>query len=245
MDAIDILGGLLGGKGGGGSLGGKILKDLIGGAKSTNMPSVTPKDTRGSAGPTRDRRSLEERAQELEDLLGVAKNRQTNTGHQMPPSSRQPQSVPQAQVPQAHDRGFTFPEVSPRGGRSPGSGTFTPELSANEQAIVLIRAMIQAAKADGQITQDEQQAIIARLGTPTQESVAFLREEFSRVLSARDFAWSVPLGLEQQVYTISLSAIDLDSNSEANYLRELAHGLRLTPEFCNELHSRYGVPVIN
>ncbi len=104
--------------------------------------------------------------------------------------------------------------------------------------------MILAAKSDGRITRDEEQEIIGRIAEPTPEAIQFLRDEFARQITARDFAWSVPLGMEQKVYTISLAAIDLDSQAEATYLRELAHGLRLSPEFCNDLHRQYGAPTL-
>ncbi len=114
----------------------------------------------------------------------------------------------------------------------------------NDDAAVLIRAMINAAKSDGQISEAEQQSILERIGNPTQDVIEFLRNEFSQPLDVREFAWSVPLGLEQKVYAISLGAIELDANHEANYLRELAHGLRLTPEICNQIHRQFGAPEI-
>lgn len=117
-------------------------------------------------------------------------------------------------------------------------------MSQNDEALVLIRSMINAAKADGSISQEEQESIVSRISNPTQETIDFLRQEFNGSLNVRDFAWSVPLGMEQQVYTISLAAIKLDANTEASYLHDLAHGLRLTPDFCNELHRKYGAPTI-
>lgn len=117
-------------------------------------------------------------------------------------------------------------------------------MTQNDEALILVRAMINAAKADGSISQEEQQAIIERISDPNQETINFLREEFSSPLNVRDFAWSVPLGMEQQVYTMSLASIQLDTNPEAAYLRDLAHGLRLDAEFCNDLHRRYGAPTI-
>ncbi len=53
-----------------------------------------------------------------------------------------------------------------------------------------------------------------------------------------------PLGLEEQVYSISLIAMKLDTQAEAEYLADLAHGLRLAPEVCNRLHARYNAPAI-
>jgi len=49
-----------------------------------------------------------------------------------------------------------------------------------------------------------------------------------------------PSGMEQEVYSVSLMAIDLDTNPEANYLRELAESLRIEPNRCNEIHEHYG-----
>ena len=114
----------------------------------------------------------------------------------------------------------------------------------NEQAVILIRAMINAAKADGRLDQSEQDAIVKQLGTLTQEEVDFLNKEFRAPLNVREFAWSVPLGLEENVYGLSLMAIKLDENKEATYLKDLAHGLRIKPADANEIHQRFRAPTI-
>jgi uncharacterized membrane protein YebE (DUF533 family) len=114
----------------------------------------------------------------------------------------------------------------------------------NEQAEVLVRAMICAAKADGQITPEEQDNIVKQLGEVSQTEADFLRAEFAKPVDVRELTWSVPRGMEEQVYSISLMAIDLDEQKEAEYLADLAHGLRLDPMRCNEIHRTYGAPVI-
>ena len=113
-----------------------------------------------------------------------------------------------------------------------------------ERELSTVRAMVNASKSDGQVTEAEQQEILKRLDHVTQEEIDFLRAEFSRKTDVREFAWSVPLGMEEQVYTLSVVAIDLDENKEANYLGDLAHGLRLAPSRCNEIHRKYGAPEI-
>ena len=50
------------------------------------------------------------------------------------------------------------------------------------------------------------------------------------------------MGLEQQVYGLSVMAIDLDENKEAHYLKDLAHGLRLPLDTCNGIHRKLGAP---
>jgi len=101
--------------------------------------------------------------------------------------------------------------------------------------------MINAAKADGKLDNQEQQAILSRVPND-QETINFLRQEFARPLDVREFAWSVPLGMEVQVYTMSLASIQVDTRAEAQYLQELAHALRLDPDLCNQIHARYGAP---
>jgi len=113
-----------------------------------------------------------------------------------------------------------------------------------EQLTVLIRAMIHAGKADGRIDAREQQAILDKVGSTDPETVQFLREEFSKATNARDFAWSVPLGMESAVYAASITTIELDNQTEIAYLKELAQGLRLAPKLCNQIHQQYGVRTI-
>lgn len=114
----------------------------------------------------------------------------------------------------------------------------------NEQARILVCAMVNAAKADGQLDDNEQKAIMSQLGEVTDEEVKFLRAEFARPVDVKEFTWGVPLGLEQQVYGFSLMTMQLDQQKEASYLKELAHGLRLQPEVCNTIHEQCNAPKI-
>lgn len=113
------------------------------------------------------------------------------------------------------------------------------------EATLLIRAMINAARADGRLDRDEEQKILRHLGQPSQDVVEFIQAEFRRPLDVKEFAWSVPLGLEQKVYAISLSVITLDQREESAYLKNLAHGLRLPPDLCAEIHRQFGAPLVN
>ena len=116
--------------------------------------------------------------------------------------------------------------------------------SASTQADLLIKAMINAAKSDGSIDRSEQENIIKRLGDISQAEADYVRSEFNAPLDVAGFVRSIPRGMEQQVYAVSLSAIDLDSNKEAKYLGELAHGLGLTPQVANAIHKQLGAPTI-
>ena len=116
--------------------------------------------------------------------------------------------------------------------------------SQQQRALILIRAMVNAAKADGQIDPSEQDNIIKHLRNPSPENIQFLRDEFRRPLDVRGFAMSVPVGMEQQVYKMSLIAIDLDTGKEAKYLMELAENLRLSDEVREQIHQQLGAPNI-
>ncbi len=241
MDAIEILGSLLGPKSSGSGLGTKILKDILagGGARQretptsppSTPPSATPRSPRGS-GDLRPE-EIERQARELEDLLQVAKNR---SGTQTPrPRTTAPANEPtEARNPR--------PGRIPAG-REPRDSHSSPTGIQQEQALILVRAMVNAAKSDGQISRNEQDQILQQLEPASADVLQFLREEFAKPLDVREFVWSVPLGMEQQVYTISLFAIDLDTRAESNYLRELAHGLRISPEMVNRIHHQVGAPL--
>lgn len=244
MDALDILGGLLGGgsKGrstggsGGGSLGGKILGDLLKSAMGGGRaPQPSPQPTsqqigrNSNAGSSQRPMDIDNEARSLEELLGVATGKGSGSRQPAGPSSYRPapeqpryQPAPQAPAPS---------RSAPRQ---------DPQFTTDDEAIVLIRALIAAAKADGRIDANEQQTILSQVPDDPQ-TVQFLKQEFAAPLDVREFAWSVPLGMEVKVYTMSLAGMRLDTNSEAQYLKELAHGLRMDPDLCRQIHARYGV----
>ena len=117
--------------------------------------------------------------------------------------------------------------------------------AANDQAVLMIRAMVNAAKSDGRVDEKEQENIISKLGDDvSQDEIAFLKQEFAAPVDVAAFAKSVPQGLEQQIYALSLTSIDLDTNNEAQYLGQLAQGLNLDPNLCNQIHDHVGAPKI-
>ena len=217
MNAADILGELLGGKSGG------IFKDIFGQAAGG------PPAGRTQAAPPPSPADIAGQAKELEDMIGVGRGG---------PSSPSRRSA-------APDTPPADPWESPVPGRIPPPLPEAPQEDPGRQdreASVLIRAMIHAAKADGRLTPEEQRALIDRMGGSSPDVIRFLQTELNRPADVREFAWSVPLGMEAKVYMISLSAITVDSREEATYLDELAHGLRLPREVRNHLHQRLGFP---
>ncbi|MEL7498887.1 MAG: DUF533 domain-containing protein [Planctomycetota bacterium] len=120
-----------------------------------------------------------------------------------------------------------------------------PQADANEQAILMIRAMVNAAKSDGRIDQAEQENIVSKLGDDvSQAEIDFLRKEFAAPIDVAGFARSIPRGMEQQIYAMSLTSIELDTQNEANYLGQLAQGLDIDSNLCNQIHDHLGAPKI-
>lgn len=249
MDMVEILGSLLGQKAGGGGAGADILKEILtGGERAAPPPRSSPPRSSPPATPReQSANDVEREAKALEDLLNVAKGR--NDARVARPGQTAPGPTAPAGRPQPAPQTSQRPQqpAGPSGQRQSTSispGPIFPQEQddvaqrENEQATILIQAMVNAAKCDGQISQAEQQRILGQLESPSPEAIQFLRDEFAKDCNVRDFAWSVPVGMEQQVYTMSLIAIDVDSDKEQSYLRDLARGLRLAPEVCEQIKAR-------
>ena len=117
-----------------------------------------------------------------------------------------------------------------------------PTAEQNAVAGLLLRAMIQAAKADGRIDEGEKERLTAELGDDLdEEERAFIREQMAMPVDAAALARDVPQGLEPQVYLMSVMAIDFDSQEEAQYLHQLAQALGLDAQVVNGIHQQIGV----
>jgi uncharacterized membrane protein YebE (DUF533 family) len=110
-----------------------------------------------------------------------------------------------------------------------------------ENAKLMIRAMIQAAKADGEIDLDEQQKILDRLGDVGPEERAFIEAEMRRPVDIMGLAQDTGDAMKAQVYAMSLMAIRVDNASEAAYLDGLARALGLTSETRAAVHKAMGL----
>ena len=110
---------------------------------------------------------------------------------------------------------------------------------------LMVRAMISAAKADGQIDQAEMQKIIGKVSAEgvTPEEKAFVMAELGAPVDIDALAADV--GSQAQaagVYAASLMAIDVDTEAEKAYLRQLAAKLGLDAATVTQLHQMTGAP---
>lgn len=121
----------------------------------------------------------------------------------------------------------------------------TPVADAMEQqAKLMIRAMIQAAKADGEIDKEEQAAILERLGEISDEERAFVQAELQAPSDLPGLVRDAGTVGREQVYSTSVAAIRLDNPAEAQYLRQLAAGLGLSDAQRDDIHRRMGAPTL-
>jgi uncharacterized membrane protein YebE (DUF533 family) len=112
-----------------------------------------------------------------------------------------------------------------------------------ELSKTLVRAMIAATKADGQIDAAEKDAIFKRLETMPlgAEEKAFVFDELSSPLDLNavvERADSAEHGAE--IYAASLVAITADTPAERAYLDALAGKLGLAPGLVAEIHKQAG-----
>jgi len=111
---------------------------------------------------------------------------------------------------------------------------------------LVLRAMISAAKADGQVDEDEIQRIVGKIGDNgvTPEEKQFIVEELRQPLDLRTLIDAVPNdAVAAQVYGASLLAINVDTDAEVAYLQRLAQGLGLDAATVDRLHQLTGAPV--
>lgn len=113
---------------------------------------------------------------------------------------------------------------------------------AEEAAGLMLRAMIQAAKSDGEIDKAEQAKIMETAGEDADASdIAFIREQLAAPVDVAALAADTPDAQKTQVYSMSLMSIRVDKQSEAQYLDSLARALGLNQQMVNALHLQMGV----
>lgn len=132
------------------------------------------------------------------------------------------------------------PPVAPSASLAPPSA---PQTAAQADPVLLIRAMIAAANADGVLDDTERMRILGQLEGVglTEEEKDFLCAEFDapRSLQAIVAAVSSP-AVAAQVFTVSLLAVDVDTQDERDYLAGLRQALNLDEGAAQSIARRLG-----
>ncbi len=115
------------------------------------------------------------------------------------------------------------------------------------RAILALKAMVAAAKADGQIDQRERERILDKMkdAGADEETRRFVAQEAAAPLDIDALVREVPdRQAAAQVYAASLLAISVDTPAERAYLRDLAAKLGLDDQVVASLHNVLGAPSV-
>ncbi len=129
------------------------------------------------------------------------------------------------------------------------AGMRAPQTPQEQQQVVdvatlTLKAMLNAAKADGQIDEQEKERLLGKLreGGITAEEQRFINDEIQRPIDIDALVRAVPSQqVAAQIYAASLMAIEVDTDAERRYLGDLAAKLRLDPNAVAFLHRSMGL----
>lgn len=138
------------------------------------------------------------------------------------------------------------------GTAAPGSnvpGLMAPETPEQHQAVeataqLVLKGMINAAKADGQIDPNEIQRIVGKLQEVgmDEQTKAWVMTEMSQPLNLDAFAAEIPSQeVAAQVYAASLLAIEVNTDAERSYLAQLAEKTGLHPMVAQHIQQSMGM----
>lgn len=248
----DLLGGLLGGQGGGGGAAGGGLGDLLGAALGGGRTNAG-----AGAGGLGDllggalgggRSNAGAGGGGLGDLLGSVLGGGRTGGASGGTSSGGSTAgmAILATIAMAALKNWTDNRRE-QASMAGAAASFSPEdletMTAPDTEALMVRAMASAAKADGRIEEDEVQRIVGKVGADglSEEEKQFLISELRAPLDLAALVADVPNEMvAAEVYAASLLAIDLDTQEEVAYLRQLAQALRLDGATVARLHQITG-----
>ena len=131
----------------------------------------------------------------------------------------------------------------PLGLRAPENETEVKELENN--ASLILTAMLNAAKADGQIDKDEFQKIMGQAQEEglDREAREFIMAEIRKPIDLNSLCAQArhQPELAAQLYAASLLAIEVDTQAEQNYMQQLGQGLGLNRSTMQQLHTMVGM----
>ena len=110
------------------------------------------------------------------------------------------------------------------------------EVDAGAEVYILLKAMVHAATSDGALSELEEKRVMEFMGDMSKVEQMFVEYEFKKVFNMDAFLKEIPKGMEEQVYYISLFAIDLEKKSEREYLELLANKLQLSYKMVDNIH---------
>jgi uncharacterized membrane protein YebE (DUF533 family) len=139
--------------------------------------------------------------------------------------------------------GSSGSEEMPVGLRQPENPQQEEELE--QGAELVLKAMINAAKADGEIDAAEIQRILGKLEEAGADSEArdFVINEMNKPMDLSNIVAAAKgrPQLAAQIYAASLLAIEVDTPAERHYMQKLADNLDLPPEIASHIEKAVGI----
>jgi uncharacterized membrane protein YebE (DUF533 family) len=111
-------------------------------------------------------------------------------------------------------------------------------------ANLTVRAMLNAAKADGRIDEQEAQRLVGKMQEDgvTEEERNFVINEMRKPMETDAIVRAVPnQQVAAQIYAASLMAIEIDTDAERRYMQDLASKLRMEQPVVAYLHQAVGL----
>jgi uncharacterized membrane protein YebE (DUF533 family) len=131
----------------------------------------------------------------------------------------------------------------PLGLAEPKTAAEKAELEQNAELV--LKAMINAAKADGSIEESEVTRIVGKVqeNGVDPDSQAFLKSEMEKPMDTAGLVAAArgKPELAAQLYAASLLAIEVDTPAEKEYLAQLSASLGLAPSVAQNLHQAVGL----
>jgi uncharacterized membrane protein YebE (DUF533 family) len=131
----------------------------------------------------------------------------------------------------------------PLGLAAPQSEAERAELARSSELV--LKAMINAAKADGRVEEKEIRNILGKVqeSGADQQALEYLTAELKKPMETENLVAAARgnLELSAQIYSASLLAIEVDTPAEKQYLEELASALGLEAEVTQRIHQELGL----
>lgn len=124
-----------------------------------------------------------------------------------------------------------------------GSAT-PPGTTLEAQARLMIRAMIQAARADGEIDPGERARLMDALGDLSDDERAFVADEIARPVDIAALAAETGISQRTAVYAASVLAVDIASPAGIAYLDRLAEALHIGQAARARIHQAMRLPQV-
>ena len=113
---------------------------------------------------------------------------------------------------------------------------------AEESAGLMLRAMIQAAKCDGDIDDAERAKILETVGEDADaEDMAFIQAQLAAPVDVESLAADTPDAQKFQLYAMSMMSIRVDTPAEKAYMSALADALGIDAQTAQMLNMQMGV----